>query len=248
MVPPLALDPMTVDQDATDEDATLEEEWSDDPAENEHWARRWGLGRLLAIGAALVWLGFGLGYFVANAGSVPDENSADVGYLQDMITHHEQALTMAQYGLANGDSSEVKTFAREILLFQSYEIGLMENKLNSWGFSRQNRSETAMAWMGMGMPVESMPGLATDDQMNALALAEGLESDVIFLELMAAHHRGGADMGLAAADRILPSFLNVHGRVKIRLTGPQTNNIAPGCFQLRCFRRHCNRRRRFDAV
>lgn len=174
---------------------------SDAPEAHEGGRASWGLGRFLALGAALLWLGFGIGYFVANAGSVPDENSADVGYLQDMITHHEQALTMAQYGLANGQSTEVMTFAREILLFQSYEIGLMENKLNSWGYSRQNRPETAMAWMGMGMPVESMPGLATDEQIDALATAEGLESDVMFLELMAAHHRGGADMGLAAADR-----------------------------------------------
>lgn len=162
-----------------------------------------GLGwvQLLILGVALLWLGGVLGFSLIALFGDPGEDSADVGYLQDMITHHEQALAMAQYELTNGERSEVQVFAREILRQQSYEIGMMEAKLKEWGYRREDRPPTAMAWMGMGMPVESMPGLATEDQMDALRNATGREADRLFFELMAAHHRGGADMGRAGAER-----------------------------------------------
>ena len=51
-----------------------------------------------------------------------------------------------------------------------------------------------MAWMGMPVPLDQMPGLATDEQMKQLRDASGAESDKLFLELMAAHHRGGVHM------------------------------------------------------
>jgi len=160
-----------------------------------------GWAQLVVLGTALLSLGGALGFALPSLFWTPGEESADVGYLQDMITHHEQALAMAQYELTNGERSEVQVFAREILLQQSYEIGLMEAKLREWGYRREDRSAMAMAWMGTGMPVGSMPGLATDDQMDALRDATGIEADRLFFELMAAHHRGGADMGRAGADR-----------------------------------------------
>ncbi len=167
------------------------------------WSRgpRLGWVRLLVLALALLCFGGALGFSVPSLFGNPGEDSADVGYLQDMITHHEQALVMAQYQLTYGERSEVKIFAREILERQSYEIGLMEAKLREWGYRREDRPPTAMAWMGMGMPVESMPGLASEDQMDALRQATGAEADRLFLELMATHHRGGADMGRAGAER-----------------------------------------------
>lgn len=156
---------------------------------------------LIVLGLALLLLGGVLGYGFVSLVGRPGSDSADVGYLQDMITHHEQALAMATYELANGELPGVRIFASEILQQQSYEIGLMEAKLEEWHQHRSERSTTAMGWMGMGMPVDSMPGLATDAQMRALRDARGIEADRLFLELMAAHHRGGVDMGRAGAER-----------------------------------------------
>ncbi len=160
-----------------------------------------GWGRLALLCIATAWLGGAIGFVLGDRDPAPGAESADVGYLQDMITHHEQALQMAELELVNGESPDVQIFAREILLFQSYEIGLMEARLRDWGYLREDRSDLAMAWMGMGMPVESMPGLASDEQMAALRGADGAEADRLFLELMATHHLGGVDMGLAAAER-----------------------------------------------
>ncbi len=160
-----------------------------------------GWRRLTVLAIALLWVGGAIGFVVGTRDSDPGPETADVGYLQDMITHHEQAINMAFWELVNGQDPSVQVFAREILQFQSYEIGLMEARLREWGYLRENRSDSAMAWMGMAMPVESMPGLATDEQMTELREAQGSEADRLFLELMAAHHRGGADMGTAAAER-----------------------------------------------
>jgi uncharacterized protein (DUF305 family) len=138
------------------------------------------------LGGALVW-----------AWTRPDEPGAatvDVGFYQDMITHHEQAVQMALLELDNGSDPTVRSFAEEILNFQSYEIGRMDQSLRGWGYRREQRPDVAMAWMGMPVPVATMPGLATDEQMAGLRDARGAEADALFLELMAEHHRGGIHM------------------------------------------------------
>jgi uncharacterized protein (DUF305 family) len=46
----------------------------------------------------------------------------------------------------------------------------------------------------MPVPVEQMPGLLTDEQLDQLQEANGAELDALFLDLMAEHHRGGLHM------------------------------------------------------
>jgi uncharacterized protein (DUF305 family) len=129
----------------------------------------------------------------------PSADGADVGFLQDMITHHDQALGVATLTIAHGEDPTVRSYAREVLTFQSYEIGLMTQMLRDWGHSRDDRSDEAMAWMDMPVPVEAMPGLLTDEQLAAVGAARGAQIDRLFLELMAEHHRGGLHMAQAAA-------------------------------------------------
>ncbi|MEM7509216.1 MAG: DUF305 domain-containing protein [Pseudomonadota bacterium] len=66
--------------------------------------------------------------------------------------------------------------------------------MRDWGYTREGRSDEAMAWMDMAVPLEQMPGLLTDDQLDQVREAEGAELDRLFLELMAEHHRGGLHM------------------------------------------------------
>lgn len=169
------------------------------------------------LGLALIGLGALIGAVVQNLDSAKGETDPDVGFLHDMIDHHGQALEMSNIALTNGSSPEIETFAREILLFQSYEIGLMTSWLEDAGHAPTDRSELAMEWMGMGMPVGSMPGMASDPDLASLREATGDEADRLFLELMAEHHRGGVRMGLAAVDRA------DDGRV-VALAGRQARN------------------------
>ncbi|HEX6425872.1 MAG TPA: DUF305 domain-containing protein [Acidimicrobiales bacterium] len=155
----------------------------------------WPRAAVLAV--ALAFLGFAVGVFVGRD-RPPSSDGAEVGFLQDMITHHDQALGVATLTIAHGEDPTVRSYAREVLAFQSYEIGLMTQMLRDWGHSRDDRSDQAMAWMDMPVPVEAMPGLLTDEQLAAVGTARGADVDRLFLELMAEHHRGGLHMAQAA--------------------------------------------------
>jgi uncharacterized protein (DUF305 family) len=156
--------------------------------------------RVVVVAVAVAVLAGGIGYLIGSRQDVPAADSVDVGFYQDMISHHEQALQIAAIELASGSDPTVRSFAREILQFQSYEIGLMRQQLANWGIEPGERPDEAMAWMGDPVPVEEMPGLATEEQMDALRRSQGAETDELFLELMAAHHIGGVAMADAAAD------------------------------------------------
>ena len=153
--------------------------------------------RVAVLGAALLFFGFAVATFVGRDRS-PAADSVDVGFYQDMISHHDQALRMASLELTNGSDPVVRGFAQEVITFQSYELGVMERTLAEWDYSRADRSDVAMAWMDMPSPVDRMPGMATEDQIDQLADAEGSAADALFLELMAKHHAGGLHMSETA--------------------------------------------------
>jgi uncharacterized protein (DUF305 family) len=171
----------------------------DDDWEGEPTPSGLSWGQALVFAAATAFLGFAVAFFLHRDQS-PGADSVDVGFVQDMISHHEQALALSQYELANGSDPTVKSFAREVLIAQSMEIGSMDRLLDQWHTGRGSPSREAMAWMDMATPVDQMPGMATDDQVRALREATGAEADALFLELMAAHHVGGIHMAEYAAE------------------------------------------------
>ena len=160
----------------------------------------------IALALAFAFLVGSVGYAVGsrNSGSeVPSADSADVGFLWDMIAHHEQAIVMAQYEIADGAEPRVVKFAREIVQSQSYEIGLMEAYLARWGQERyRDEGEPAMGWMGHSMAVDEMPGMATEDELDRLADLSGRDVDALFVDLMKKHHEGGVEMAEAGAEDV----------------------------------------------
>lgn len=156
----------------------------------------------IVLAVAVAFLAGSLGYAVGSRtgeADVPTADSADVGFLWDMIAHHEQAIELAQIELFDGETRDVLRFAEEILRFQSYEIGLMDQMLEAWGHAREEAPATAMAWMGHPTPVAEMPGMATADEVERLRAAQGRDTDAAFLALLADHHAGGVAMAEAAA-------------------------------------------------
>ena len=153
--------------------------------------------RVVALVAVACFFGGAVGY-VLGTGRAPSEGSVDVGFYRDMTVHHDQAIQMAVIELSNGENSVVRSFAKEILIFQRWEMGRMYERLRGWGVTTEPPT-TAMAWMGMPVQTEAMPGLATPDQLRALQAARGTSADGMFLELMAAHHLGGIHMAAYAA-------------------------------------------------
>ncbi len=127
------------------------------------------------------------------------EDSVDVGFMRDMIAHHEQAVQLGLLGVANGEDPDVEHFAQEAIVAQQWEIGYMTALLEDWGYDTGSIDRDAMTWMDMGTPLAQMPGMATPEQMAELRDLRGAEADAAFLQLMTNHHAGGVHMAEAAA-------------------------------------------------
>jgi len=149
------------------------------------------LGMLLAAVVAL-----GVRYV-----TTPGADSADVGFLQDMTFHHDQAVEIASIAAENATDQEVRSFARETLVYQRYELGYMSALLEQWGQGTGDPDRTAMRWMGMSSALRDMPGIQPDADVAAARTVTGPAADAAFLKMMTAHHRGGLHMAEYAAER-----------------------------------------------
>ena len=156
--------------------------------------------RLVALVVSLIFLVGVVGYRIGQPDR-PAAGSADVGFLQDMIVHHEQAIALSYRTVNEATDLEVRGFAKDILVSQQYEIGLMEAYLARWGHPRDSGEAMGMAWAGTPHPKGAMVGMATVQEQRALERATGPEVDDRFLRLMIAHHHGGVLMGEAVLGR-----------------------------------------------
>ena len=183
-------------------ESSVNEDGDDDTDTGGWFTRRQVLG---ASFAGLV-LGFGIGTALTTKSLLDRERNrlrptdVDLGFVNDMLDHHDQAVQMSLITLnATGISGGVRQFATEVVIFQRYEIGLLEGRLNVWGKERGAEDRTAMAWMGMGSKVNDMPGMAQPSDLERLRNASGTDADREFLTLMRAHHQGGVHMAEYAA-------------------------------------------------
>ncbi|MEV0786399.1 DUF305 domain-containing protein [Streptomyces sp. NPDC050423] len=136
------------------------------------------------------------------AASAPAEGSADVGFARDMAVHHQQAVEMSFIVRDRTTDEAVRRLAFDIINTQANQRGMMLGWLEMWGRAKSSPGPP-MEWMGHTFTPRGdgalMPGMATDDDLDALRAAKGRDAEVLFLRLMTAHHRAGADMAQAAA-------------------------------------------------
>ena len=148
----------------------------DDPDEREADGPR-GPGTALWITlviAALV-LGGAIGWRITKSADAPERpgtDSVDVGFFQDMVTHHNQAVAMGFSYLEHGTDPLLRQIAGEIVTYQASEIGVMNDHLAQWN-QQGTEGSTAMGWMGMRVPRDQMTGMATAKQMQELGAARG---------------------------------------------------------------------------
>jgi uncharacterized protein (DUF305 family) len=204
----------TEDDISTDSAATgVEPEHAPPPS-----SRRRQLPALLVLGAvAVLLLGVVIGLLLritlTDDDNRPAEDSAAVGFAQDMIHHHQQAVEMATIELYGGKDPQVQSLAYDILTSQTNQVGQMQSWLSRWDYPLDNPGE-AMAWMqghtdghrhggsaepSMSMGTRSadsppMPGMATTAEMTKLRSLQGAELDSYFLQLMLRHHQGATEM------------------------------------------------------
>jgi uncharacterized protein (DUF305 family) len=120
----------------------------------------------------------------------PEHTPADTAFVQGMIEHHRQALTMA--ALVDGRSArdDIPLLAERITVAQEGEIELLEQWLTDRGEEVPAEAAPGEAHDGHA----PMPGMATAEQLAGLEAAQGAAFDRLFLVLMIAHHQGALTM------------------------------------------------------
>ena len=151
---------------------------------------------LLAIATAVAVLGLaaacggsgdmsGMNHSAAPAASHPagtGHNSADVMFAQMMIPHHQQAVEMANLAPTRASSADLKKLAAQIKDAQDPEIATMRGWLKTWG------EPTSSGSMHMS------DGMMSDSDMAKLKAAKGMDFDMMFAQMMIAHHNGAISM------------------------------------------------------
>jgi uncharacterized protein (DUF305 family) len=121
--------------------------------------------------------------------------AADIAFMSHMISHHAQAIAMANWAPSHNASASVQRLSARIINAQTDEIRLMQMWLRD---RRQTVPEPDPAGMKMMMGgqehVMLMPGMLTPEQMRQLDAARGQEFDRVFLTFMIQHHRGAVSM------------------------------------------------------
>jgi uncharacterized protein (DUF305 family) len=144
-------------------------------------------------------------------GEEAPHNEADVAFAQMMIPHHEQAVVMSQLAPDRAEDEQVLELAEQIEAAQAPEIEEMTGWLEDWGEEVGGHDMDDMDMeegedmgdmdmeegedMGdMDMDDSSMPGMMSDEEMTELEGLSGAAFDVMFLEMMIAHHEGALEM------------------------------------------------------
>jgi uncharacterized protein (DUF305 family) len=133
---------------------------------------------------------------VAGCGDGSDHNSQDVSFAQDMVPHHQQAVTMADLATSQTQNPQIVDLAGRIKASQTSQITLMTGWLTSWGKKPTEHSGDMSGMAGMA----GMKGMVSDTDMKALAAASGAEFDRLFVQRMTAHHQGALEMAKAESD------------------------------------------------
>jgi uncharacterized protein (DUF305 family) len=167
---------------------------------------RSGLTARLGAVLAGALLGASLTLLASWSWAAPDDASAEAGFARDMATHHAQAVEMAFVVRDTSRDEALRTLAYDIIVTQSTQRGVFMGWLQQWGLP-QSSPRARMAWMpghdhpsaAAGAGLSRMPGMADDDELRRLREAQGVDAEVLFLQLMIRHHEGGVVMARAVA-------------------------------------------------
>ena len=156
-----------------------------------------------ATGLLLVILGVAGGMLIGSWRISPRDDSAEAGFARDMATHHAQAVDMSFVVREKSTDQELRTLASDIIVTQSTQRGIFMGWLQQWGLT-QASTRSRMAWMPGHAHLAPgsdgtllMHGMASDAELRRLRAANGIDAEILFLQLMIRHHEGGILMARA---------------------------------------------------
>ena len=119
----------------------------------------------------------------------PAYTDADVAFVQGMIHHHHQALTMTALVDERTERDDLPLLAERMDVSQSDEIVQLEAWLTARGQPIPDEHGAHA-----GGTVGLMPGMLTDEELAQLEAATGRVFDELFLQYMIRHHEGAVTM------------------------------------------------------
>ncbi|MEU1402450.1 DUF305 domain-containing protein [Streptomyces sp. NPDC005728] len=164
--------------------------------------RRQHIGWVAGAAAAVLVAAGAITYAVASDGGsdtkTPTAESADAGFARDMAVHHQQAVEMSYIVRDRTKDEEVRRLAYDIAQTQANQRGMLLGWLDLWALPKVS-AEAPMTWMGMGDMASGkdgalMPGMATNTELKKLQSLSGKQAEILYLQLMTAHHKGGIHM------------------------------------------------------
>ena len=115
-------------------------------------------------------------------------SAADVKFMNDMIGHHAQAVTIAAWAPTHGASPAVQRMAERVVVGQNDEIAIMQRWL------RERKEPVPEADSAHQNHAAHMPGMLSPADLDQLNKARGPEFDRLFLTFMIRHHQGALTM------------------------------------------------------
>jgi uncharacterized protein (DUF305 family) len=112
-------------------------------------------------------------------------SAADVRFMQEMISHHAQALKMTGLAAQGGEKDVVRVLGKELAGALEADVNMMKE----WLTARGQKIEAAPAPDG-----RVVPGMAKAEDMSRLEQAKGIELDRQFLALIIQNQRGATTM------------------------------------------------------
>jgi Uncharacterized protein conserved in bacteria len=112
----------------------------------------------------------------------------DAHFIEQMIPHHEDAITMAKLALEKAQHAEIKQLAQNIIESQSAEIEQMKAWYKDWYGQEVPSGARAMMQHGM-MGMSGMHMGMMGDDTDITLLSEAADFDRGFIEQMIPHHQ-----------------------------------------------------------
>ena len=119
------------------------------------------------------------------AGNNQMMGNLDKHFIEQMIPHHEGAVSMAKIALVKSKRPEIKNLANAIITGQTKEIGDMTLWYKNWFGKDVPKGNTGM--MGGGMMSGS--GMHMGGKEDMASLENAVDFDKAFLEAMIPHHQ-----------------------------------------------------------
>jgi len=141
------------------------------------------------IGGLIVWnlTASDVIYPGSRPGTTINNSAIDAHFIEQMIPHHEDAITMANLALEKSDNQDIRNLATNIIASQGKEIKQMQDWYLSWFGKLVPTSDVVMSghmMQGSGMHIGMM-----GNQTDITKLEQAANFDQLFLEQMIPHHQ-----------------------------------------------------------